>query len=152
MYPGLSNIYDGAFCKYSLRLKAVNYFRKKTLCIVLTGSLVLLNTDGFSRSSHRRCSVRKGVHRNFLKFARKHLCQSVPFNNVAGLSLRTPFLQNTSWRMLLFIEFSSFCLTTNFNVANFPYKRNMCNFRIKNFWKFNCRGVCGNIKFNKNFV
>ena len=37
------------------------------------------------RSSHRRCSVRKGVHRNFAKFAEKHLCQSLLFNNVAGL-------------------------------------------------------------------
>ena len=29
------------------------------------------------RSSHRRCSVRKGVLRNFAKFTRKHLCQSL---------------------------------------------------------------------------
>ena len=38
-----------------------------------------------SRSSHRRCSVRKGVHRNFTKFIGKHLCQSLSFNKVAGL-------------------------------------------------------------------
>ena len=37
------------------------------------------------RSSHRRCSVGKGVLRNYAKFTRKHLCQSIFFNNVAGL-------------------------------------------------------------------
>ena len=36
------------------------------------------------RSSHRRCSVRKGVLRNFAKFTGKHLCQSLFFNKVAG--------------------------------------------------------------------
>ena len=36
------------------------------------------------RSSHRRCPVRKGVLRNFAKFTRKHLCQSLFFNKVAG--------------------------------------------------------------------
>ena len=35
------------------------------------------------RSSHRRCSVRKGVLRNFTKFTGKHLCQSLFFNKVA---------------------------------------------------------------------
>ena len=29
------------------------------------------------RSSHQRCCVRKGVLRNFAKFQRKHLCQSL---------------------------------------------------------------------------
>ena len=37
------------------------------------------------RSSHRRCSVRKGVLRNFAKLSGKHLCQSLFFNKVAVL-------------------------------------------------------------------
>ena len=37
-----------------------------------------------SRSNHRRCSVKKGVLRNFAKFTGKHLCQSLFFNQVAG--------------------------------------------------------------------
>ena len=37
------------------------------------------------RSSHQRCSVKKGVLRNFTKFTGKHLCQSLFFNKVAGL-------------------------------------------------------------------
>ena len=36
------------------------------------------------RNSHQRCSVRKGVLRNFAKFTGKHLCQAVFFNKVAG--------------------------------------------------------------------
>ena len=34
-------------------------------------------------SSHRRCSVRKGVLRNFTKFTGKHLCQRLFFDKVA---------------------------------------------------------------------
>ena len=60
--------------------------------------------------------LRKGVLRNFAKFAGKHLCQSLYFNKVETLKietltqvfsskfakfLRTPLLQNTSGRMLL---------------------------------------------------
>ena len=48
----------------------------------------------------------KGVLKNFAKFTAKHLCQSLSFNEVAGLSpatlLGAPFLQNTSVRLLPF--------------------------------------------------
>ena len=65
---------------------------------------------------------KKGVLRNFTKFTGKHLCQGLFFNKVTGLRsatllkkrlwhrcflvnfvkfLRTPFLQNTSGRLLL---------------------------------------------------
>ena len=47
------------------------FFRKTASCL--------------NRSSHQRCSVRKGVHRNFAKFIGKHLCQILFFNKVAGL-------------------------------------------------------------------
>ena len=40
-------------------------------------------------SSHRRCSVRKGVFRNLTKLTRKHLHQSLFLNKVAGLILLT---------------------------------------------------------------
>ena len=36
-----------------------------------------------SRSGHQRCSVTKGVLRNFVKFTGKPLCQSLLFNIVA---------------------------------------------------------------------
>ena len=53
-----------------VKVKTVNYFHRKI------------------RSSHRRCSVRKGVVRNFPKFTGKHMCQSLFFNKVAGFSLK----------------------------------------------------------------
>ena len=77
------------------------------------------------RTSHRRCSLRKGVLRNLEKFTGKNLCQSLFFYEVAGLRpvtllkkklwhrcypvnfakfLKTPFLQNTSGRLLLKIN------------------------------------------------
>ena len=77
-----------------------------------------------SRSIHLRCSVKKGVLRNFTNFTGKYLCQRFFFNKVAGHSpetllkkslchrcftmnfaklLRTPFLKNTSGRLLLLI-------------------------------------------------
>ena len=38
-----------------------------------------------SEAVAKRCSVRKGVLRNFAKFTGKRLCQSLFFNKVAGL-------------------------------------------------------------------
>ena len=67
-----------------------------------------------NRSSHRRCSARKNVHRNFSKFKGKHLCQSLFFNKLYwkriwhrcfpvnfAKFIRTIFLQNISGRRLL---------------------------------------------------
>ena len=66
-----------------------------------------------------RCSVTKGILRNFAKFTGKQLCQSLFFNKVADLRLwhgsfpvnfakflKMPFLQNTSRQML---QSFSFC-------------------------------------------
>ena len=39
-----------------------------------------------TRSSHPRCSVKKGVLRNFAKFTGKHLCQTLFFNKVADMT------------------------------------------------------------------
>ena len=62
----------------------------------------------------QRCSVKKGVLRNFTKFKGKHLCQSLFFNKVTGLRLwhkcfpvnfvkflRIPFLiEHLRWLLL----------------------------------------------------
>ena len=48
------------------------------------------------RSSHRRCSVKNGVVRNFSKFTGKHSCQSLFFNKVAGLRPST-WLKKSLW-------------------------------------------------------
>ena len=73
-------------------------------------------TPVHSRSSHQRCSIKKGVLRNFTKFTGKHLCKSLFFNKVAGLRnrlwhryfpvnfvifLRTPFFTEHLWCLLL---------------------------------------------------
>ena len=42
----------------------------------------IIAMENFS-CSHRRCSERRGVLRNFAKFTGKHLCQSLFFNKVA---------------------------------------------------------------------
>ena len=64
------------------------------------------------RSSHRRCSVRKSVLRNFSKCTGKHLCRSLLhrcFSVNFAKFLRTPFSQNTSGRLLLyFVNFYFF--------------------------------------------
>ena len=86
-------------------------------------TFITIGDDITVRSSHQRCSVKKGVLRNFAKFTGKHLCQSLSFNKFADLRpatlfkkrlwhryfpvnfakfLRTPFLQNTSGRLLLY--------------------------------------------------
>ena len=74
------------------------------------------------RSSHQRCSRKKGVLKNFAILTGKHLWQTLFFNKVAGITpanllkeklcqrcfpvnfakfLRTHFLQNTTGRLLL---------------------------------------------------
>ena len=63
--------------------------------------MILLKEAGIKspisdRSSHHRCSVRKGVLGNFTKFTGKHLCQSLFFNKVAGL-----------WWLILFRSFGT---------------------------------------------
>ena len=48
-----------------------------------------VNEAPMIRSSHRRCSLRKGVLKNFVNFKEKHLCWSVFFNKPAGLDSNT---------------------------------------------------------------
>ena len=61
------------------------------------------------RSSHQRCSVRKGVLRNFAKFTGKRLCLSLFFNKVAGskLTVKTPVRRHLFCRTYLSDCFSN---------------------------------------------
>ena len=59
--------------------KNLHYYLKILFCRMLIILLQLSN-----QSSHQRCSVKKGVFRNFTKFTGKHLCLSLFFNKVAG--------------------------------------------------------------------
>ena len=50
-----------------------------------------------------RCSVKKGVLRNFAEFTGKHLSQSLFFNKVAGLSLQ--FYYKGDWHKCFPVNF-----------------------------------------------
>ena len=60
------------------------------------------------RSSHRRCSARKGVLRNLAKFTGKHLCQSLFFNKVSGLKVWNMFKVNNKDTMFLLLTLNIF--------------------------------------------
>ena len=53
---------------------------------------------------------RKGVLRNFAKFAGIHLCQSLFFNKVAGLRLVT-LLKKRLWHRCFSVNFAKFLRT-----------------------------------------
>ena len=61
------------------------------------------------RSSHQRCSINKGVLRNFTKFAGKHLCQSFFFNKVAGRP--ATLLKKRLWHKCFPVNFAKFLRT-----------------------------------------
>ena len=63
---------------------------------------VLLETQ--YRSSHQRCSVKKGVLRNFAKSTRKHLRQGLFFNKVAGSACS--FIKKETLAQVFSCEFS----------------------------------------------
>ena len=67
----------------------------------------------FVRSSHWNCSVRKGVLKNFTKFTRKHLCQSLSFNKVAGLRCAA-LLKKRVWHKCFPVNFVKFLRTPCF--------------------------------------
>ena len=84
----------------------------------LLRSLISVHAPIF-RSSHQRCSIIKGVLRNFAKFTGKYLCQNLFFVSTLLKKrlwhryfpvnikkfLRLPLLQNNSGRLLLNVPF-----------------------------------------------
>ena len=60
-----------------------------------------------NRSSHQRYSVKKGIVKNFTKFTGKHLCQSLFFNQVAGLRPAT-LLKKRLWHRCFLVNFVKF--------------------------------------------
>ena len=55
----------------------------KILTRIIKKTSTLMSKTSTSRSSHQRCSIKKGVLKNFAKFTEKHLCQSLFFNKTA---------------------------------------------------------------------
>ena len=64
-----------------------------------------------SKSSHRRCFIRKVVLRNFAKYTGKDLCQSLSFNKVTGLRPAT-LLKKRLWRRCFPVNFAKFLRTS----------------------------------------
>ena len=63
-----------------------------------------------TRSNHQKCSIKKGVIRNFVKLTGKHMCQSIFFNKVAGLRYAT-LLKKRLWHMCFLVNFARFLRT-----------------------------------------
>ena len=91
------------------------------------------------RSSHRRCSMKKGVLKNFAKFTGKHLCQILFFNKVAGLRPQRrlqPWWLFGRW-LLCFVfqvEISYSYITSHTLFADFfkhPRRMWLCKFRFR---------------------
>ena len=57
----------------------------------------------------KRCSMKKGVPKNFPKFTEKHLCQSLHFNKAVGL--RTSTLKRRLWHRCFPLNFAKFLST-----------------------------------------
>ena len=67
-------------------------------------------------SSHLEVFCKKGVLRRFTKFTRKHLCQSLLFNRVAGLRPAT-LLKKRLWHRCFPVNFVKF-LRTSFHIEH----------------------------------
>ena len=68
-----------------------------------------------SRSSQQKCSLRKGVLRNFTKFMKKYLCQSLFFNKVIGLRTEAcNFIKKETLAQVFSDEFCEISMNTLF--------------------------------------
>ena len=80
------------------------------------------------RSSHQKCSIKKGVFKNFVKFTGIHLCQSLFFNKVAGLKPVT-LLKKRPWHRHFALNFAKFFKNTFFTeylwTIAFAYHKNI---------------------------
>ena len=72
------------YCSEKSEGVTVGILLKKT-CNFIRKRLQYYEVYRNTRSSHQRCSIIKDVRINFAKFTRKHLCQSLFLNKVAGL-------------------------------------------------------------------
>ena len=111
-FPNLKKI----LLKYPI-LRNNLYWKMRRFASLVTGTSKV-------GSSHQRCSIKKGVFRNFTKVTGKHLCQSLFFDKVAGLRCAT-LLKKRLWHR---------CFTVNFvNVLREPFLQNTSEFRKKVF-------------------
>ena len=78
-------------CLEKIPLRVTSPASPKKIIFILENMVFLLkyhihwHSRKSPRSSHRKCSTRKGVLKNFGKFTGKDLCQSLFFNKATGL-------------------------------------------------------------------
>ena len=84
------------------------------------------------RSSHQRCSIKKGILKNFVKFTRKHLSQSLFFDEIAGLRPQEfsyescEIFKNTSFTKHLWTTASVRWASWNINYLGLINRNNQC--------------------------
>ena len=83
----------------------VNKYSSCYLFLSLSGRWFINKTY---RISHRGCSVKKGVLRNFAKVTRKHLRQRLISNKAARLEF---FFKNSLWHKCFSVNFAKFLRT-----------------------------------------
>ena len=64
------------------------------------------------RGRHYRCSIKKGVLRNFANFTGKHLCKSLLFKKLAGLACH--FIEKVTLAQVFSCEYCEICKSTFF--------------------------------------
>ena len=72
--------------------------------------LLAISIQMATRSSHQRCSARKGVLRNFSKFTGKQLCQVLFYNKFAGSEPAT-LVKMRLWRRCFPMNFAKLLRT-----------------------------------------
>ena len=93
---------NDVICKFKFCVKVLRWFQiklrkaykfKGSISFVWIGRCISVKSNyanqrqikAFTEAVFQRCSIKKGVLKNFTKFTGKHLCQSLFFNKVAGL-------------------------------------------------------------------
>ena len=92
--PFHEKTYNSENFRRSLLLTMEHFsFQNSKLCNRMVSSI--------NRSSHQRCSIRKGILRNFAKFTGKHLYQSLFFGTKVFLWIFRNFLEHLFYRTRL---------------------------------------------------
>ena len=147
MFLIISQILQKSTCVGVSTWRAGNFIKKRVQHRCFPVKYVkFLRAVNLKNINHRRCSLRKGVLRNFAKFIWKHLCQSFFVTKVTGLRpaillkkrfwhrcfpvnfakfWRALFTQNTSGRLLLIVlnthqEIMPLTLSFTHNVEKWP--------------------------------
>ena len=89
--------------RLSFMIREVHFLFLLFVCHIWSVTIHQIFTMHLSRcrSSHRRCSVTKGVLRNFTKSTVKHLVQSLSFNQVAGVMFPCLYIRTCLCALML---------------------------------------------------